>query len=212
MGLRKLILALLTAIFLGGPVVAQPVDPEKITQTIHLYDAVVAYPAPSWQRTADPTHASEFYRNQNGPTFILEQIPKGEKFEKWNRMYAVFAVKIQGLAFKDFINQTLAPFFSVCGKENFSVVPLQQQADAITLRILCQNSPSGPAKFGYGDGVGEVTLIRFGQVGSTFIKVYHHWRGKSFMATDPASWPVPAAELETMVKRFETIRFIGKPG
>ncbi|MFC3674184.1 hypothetical protein [Ferrovibrio xuzhouensis] len=173
---------------------------------------MAVYPAPSWQHSADPAKDSEFYRNQNGSSFILEQIPKGEKFEKWSRLYAIAAVKVEGLTLKDFINRSLAPFYNACGKENFFVTPLQQSAESVLLHVLCQNSPAGPAKFGYGDGVGEITVMRFGQVGSTLIKVYQHWRGKSFIATDTSTWPVPKEEVGMMMNRFTTIRFVGKPG
>lgn len=200
------------AAFSLAPAVAQPLDAPKISQTINLFDAVVIYPAPSWQRSTDPSKDSEFSRNQSGPSFILEQIPKGERFEKWSRLYAVAAVRVQGLTLKDFINQSLTPFYNACGKENFSVLALPQTHEGITLRVLCQNSPLGPVKFGYGDGVGEVTLMRFGQVGNTFIKIYQHWRGKSFIATDTATWPVPTAEVDMMMNRFEAVRFIAKPG
>ncbi|MEK9970295.1 MAG: hypothetical protein VW600_14240, partial [Ferrovibrio sp.] len=138
--MRKFVLPLIAfLVLLIQPAVAQPVDPSKITQTINLFDAVAVYPAASWQRSADPSKDSEFYRNQNGPSFILEQIPKGEKFDKWSRLYAIAAVKMPGLTLKDFINQSLAPFYNACGKENFSAIAIQQSAEGITLRVLCQN-------------------------------------------------------------------------
>jgi len=76
--------------------------------------------------------------------------------------------------------------------------------------IFCENSPNSPAGSGYGDGVGEITLMLISRYKNTLVKIYQNWRGKSFKLAEKASWPAKVSEVQEMIKRFNTIRISGK--
>lgn len=181
---------------------AQPID-NKVSQVITLFDAIASHPGPSWQST-DNLLGSEVNRSQQGPSFILEQIPKGEAFKSWKRLYGVFALKQPGLGLNDFINMSLAPFLNACGKENFFANVVEKKETSLLVRVICQNTPQAPPNIGYGEGIGEISLIWFGQSGSTLVKIYQQWRGAKFDANAIATWPVSTDELQGMSLRLST--------
>ncbi len=184
-------------------------DGYKVTHSTRVYDAVVSYPAPSWYQGKDPLNMSENYRNQQGPHFVLEQIPKGESFERWTRMYAVsgtYVGKGRTVPIDAFIDATVAGYVQMCGRENLAYSPLAQDQNSRTLLLYCQESSMGQAGIGYGPGIGEIALIRFFVVKNTLLKVYQEWRGKAFLARDESSWPVARSEVTMMVERFKEIQ------
>ena len=199
--------AALTAALSGNAAsAAGSFDPDKVTQSINIYEAVVAYPPPSWQTKANGIDEHEYNRQQQGPVFVFEQIPKGEKFNSWTKLYAVHGLYVgkaptkPGLDF--YVNASLGPFFQACGKENFSVQNLQNTPNAVSVVMFCTDSPNAPPGLGYGKGIGEIAVMTFRRHQSTFVKVYQEWRGDSFSLKDRASWPVNDAELKEMIRRI----------
>ncbi|GHD39107.1 hypothetical protein GCM10017083_00590 [Thalassobaculum fulvum] len=189
-------------------------DGYELTQHTRIYDAFISYPAPSWYQGKDPLDMSEMYRDQKGPEFILEQIPKGEAFNSWTRLYAVrgtYLGKGRTLPLDRYVNATLLGYVQMCGQENVGVSPVGQGGNFLTLLIFCQNSSKGQTDIGYGHGIGQITLIRFYAVRNTLLKVYQEWRGKAFLARDESSWPVPRAEVTMMIERFDGIEVSVSP-
>lgn len=184
---------------------------EKISHmTAKVFDATVIFPPPSWQGSSTDLSEHEIYRQKIENQFILEFIPKGEKFSSWSKLYAVLAIKSQNLSFRNFINASLGTFFEACGKENYRASLIEKLGSAVLLEILCTNSPKGLAKHGYGDGVGEVTIMWFGQLKDTKVKVYHHWRGDSFSKDDRATWPIGSEAYDKTVTEFKKIRLVNR--
>lgn len=180
-------------------------DPEKFNQVIKVFDTSVKYPAASWQddRLVD---SSEYYRNQQGPAFVFEQIPKGEKFESWSKLYAIHGQMNENLTFETYVKASLQVYFEVCGADNFKLQVLQKSDVHITVLIFCEDSPNGTMA-GYGAGVGEVTLMYLARPKTAFIKIYQHWRGDAYKAADQSSWPASMDEVQMMIKRFKHIAF-----
>jgi len=201
------------SIFISAGVVfgAFPVDAqqapnfEKAPQVIKIFEAIVSYPLPSWFKSPISLDQSEYYKDQKGPSFLLEQIPKGEKFESWSRLYAV-----HGNIYKDGKNILLdnyaianfGPLIKACGKENISIQRIHQNKQSQSYVVICRDTPHVPPGSGYGPGIGEVGLFRFLKLDNTFIKVYQEWRGKSLDFSDNTTWPVSQDELKVMIKRF----------
>ena len=187
---------------------AETFNPEKFNQVINIFDAVVIFPAPSWQTSMTPFAESELFRNQKGPVFIFEQIPKGESFEAWSQLYAVhgaYLPKADNLTIKKYANLNMEGFIQSCGRQNISITKLKDSASVLTILLFCAASPHGQSKLGYGPDKGEIALMTFRRQDDTFIKIYHEWRGKKFAAADESTWPVAPAVLNEIIRRFKGI-------
>jgi hypothetical protein len=183
---------------------ADDFDPEKVSQQVKIFDTMVKYPAPSWMDER-LLKASEYYRDSKPNTFIFEQIPKGEKFDSWTKLYAVTGTKAPQLDFKKFVWASLDVFAQACGKDNLKIQTVAAKEKQVMVVVFCEDSPNGPTQFGYGPGKGEITVMLFARPFDTHIKIYQHWRGESFDATDKASWPVSEDEVRMMISRFSGI-------
>ncbi|MEL3891964.1 hypothetical protein V6B08_16915 [Ferrovibrio sp. MS7] len=202
-----LLLALLAGCALAATSAAQTntaKTADKTTQTVRLFDAVAKHPGPSWQKYEEPLGGSEVNRQQRETAFIQEQIPKGDSFKAWKRLYGVVAQKLPGMPMQDFINQSLTPLVQACGRENFTATVQPLANDYTLIRVVCQNTPHIPVGSGYGEGVGEVGVFWFGKQGDTLVKIYQQWRGSKFSASQAASWPVSSEEVDTMTQRLST--------
>lgn len=187
----------------------------KVTQTTNIFDAEISYPPPIWQKKADGMiKESEVYRKQNGAHYIFEQIPKGETFDNWTKLYAVtgyFSPKIMTSHLATLSDATTENFLKLCGYDNLAKQSLSETTDEITYVLYCENSSKQPTNVIdgdklYGSEIGEIGLFTFRIVNKTFISIYHEWRGLAFIKEDPKTWPVSVAELTTMLKRFESIK------
>ncbi|MGJ3261171.1 MAG: hypothetical protein ACFE0S_16350 [Rhodospirillales bacterium] len=179
---------------------------DKTGREIDVFDTAVRYPAPSWQ-DKPRQGASEINRREEDASFVLEQIPKGDTFEDWSKLYAVHGQLAPSLEFPTYVNRSVGVFLRVCGKENFKFKPLQKAESTFLILIMCEDSPNGKDLAGYGPGVGEITLMAMARPYDTFIKVYHHWRGESFSTADKSSWPVTPDKLNMMMARFKNIEY-----
>lgn len=189
-------------------------DGYTLTQSIKIYDAIVEFPPPSWYRGKGSLDFSEIHKQQSGPQFVLEHIPKGERFEDWSRMYTLRGTYIgpqQHVPLENYVSSGIAPYAQACGRENLFVQGVVRDGNSQTIVIYCQNSPHGPKGIGYGHGVGAISLVRFFAVKHTLLKVSQEWRGKAFLARDESSWPVPRADLQMMIERFAGIGVFEDP-
>lgn len=197
---------------IASTVQAEQANSQKdVTQIINIFDALVQYPSPSWVTPEVPLHGSEYYRNAQGNQFIFEQIPKGEFFESWTKLYAIGGLYAPGVPLQSFVADSLGTYLKFCGKQHFRIQRVGVSENPFVVIIYCENSPNGPTKFGYGDGKGEITIMWIGHFKNTLMKVYQHWRGKRFSVLDKTSWPVNVAEVQMMARRFATIRVTPNP-
>lgn len=190
---------------LAGAATAQP---EKLNQTLNVYEAIVTYPGPIWYESGNPIDASEHYRQQNGPEFVIEQIPKGQKFETWTSMYAVrgyYLAARPDLTIDEFLGANLLiPYEQTCGRENIAIRVLERLPDRIMLLFLCQNSAGGPAGIGYRDGIGELAVYKAFKLKTTFVEVFQKWRGPRFVAGDNTTWPATVADVNHVIELIKT--------
>ncbi|MCR4379052.1 MAG: hypothetical protein NUV50_13275 [Rhodospirillales bacterium] len=213
LGYRKIAAIIFTGAWFVGlavstPHAQEPYNPDKVSQVINIFDAIVNYPSPSWQRSINIQNEHEFYRNQSGAQFIFEMIPKGEAFEAWSKMLVISGARLPDGTNMDlglFANSQIAPFAQICARESFSVQTLQASTDAVSVIVYCPDSPNGPKALGYGAGVGEIALIAFRKANRTFIKIAHEWRGPRFVGENQKTWPVDLKVLTNMVNRFKKI-------
>lgn len=181
----------------------------SFVQAVNVYEAMVRFPPPIWVSDGDPRAQSEYFRQQNGPQFILEQIPKGQKFESWSQLYAVrgdYLKADQDIPLDSYISMSLQVYVDICGQERISFKPLSGSGASRTILLLCEASPHAPQGSGYGKKTGEVAVFHFAKVKDTFVKVYHEWRGTRFSAQKPETWPVSVDTVQQTIDRLQTIR------
>ena len=113
------------------------------------------------------------------------------------------------LTLDQFMAQSVGVWRPVCGEANYQTwifnATDERHSDA---DLLPQKSQKCPAKYGYGSGVAEITAVALYKAGTTFVKIYQHWRGAKFEINDTKSWPVGEAELASVVNCFAGIRVV----
>ncbi|MDB9703842.1 hypothetical protein OAA86_07080 [Rhodospirillales bacterium] len=148
------ILAVITVAATLLPIVniieADEASVETASQVVNLFDAVAKYPVPSWFKPGNYFEQFEPYKEQKGATFILGQIPKGESFDKWSKLFAVLAYQSSNLTMEKLVNVMLNPIYQMCGKAHFSSKPVDRTPDGDTYIVTCQKTPNGRDKLDYG--------------------------------------------------------------
>lgn len=206
------VLALLAAVFLMANLLqsqgalAQTATGKSPTAIIQLFQAIVNFPPPEWQDPDNLLQGSEIARRQSGNTFVLEFIPKGQTFESWRQLYAVYALKSSGMELSDFVERSIVPFNQGCGEENLKTRTVSESEASVLVQIFCENSAGAPKEMGYGDGVGEIAVMWFGRYRQTFVKVYQQWRGPRFSEADPETWPAKQEEIDRVFRRMALVK------
>ncbi len=188
---------------------------EEVQSTVNLYGTTFIYGAPLWINTNDPNFKttdllkmSKNFRDQKGPSFILEAIPVNENFENWTTMFAVKAFNVGRKApMGAWEDNTLATFRQVCG--GLSIQYLEQQSDISLVQIICPKI-LGYNQDGYNDGVGEIGLFAFYVNNTTAISHYIEWRGNAFSPTNKAEWPVSEVIIQKAINDMKQTRAINE--
>ena len=203
--LARVLVLLITAGF-GQPGWAKKKpDMKYVRAAIKLFDATANIPVPGWQKSLDASHDSRIIQKRNKTDFLLEFIPKREKFERWTRLYAVRAEKNLKLSLAVAYKAQLAVYVRSCGLGGLKQQILKKSARLVFFVLFCPSSARGPKKFGYGPEVGEISLFWMAKHKATLVKVYHHWRGPRFDLKNMKSWPVSKAHVQDMIARFAAI-------
>ncbi len=185
---------------------AQPTEPGG--SQIRMFDAWAQFPYPSWHKTGNALAESQVSRQQHADTFVVAMIPKKDSFRSWTNQYTLFGTWREQLTLSKFINSSIGVFYKACGKQNFKLRKILRKPDAALVAVSCPNTPEGPAAYGYGDGVGEITLMWMGKFEKSYVKIYEQWRGPKFDARNAASWPVSKQVLDRSIQRFTGIRLL----
>ncbi len=180
-------------------------DPDKFSQVMTIFDTVVIYPASSWQDERG-LKASEYYRNAQPTSFVFEQIPKGEKFESWSKLYAVAGFKLPDLDLETFARASVGTYVQACATDKLKVQTVFAIDKRTMVIIFCEDFKDTLNNLGYKAGIGEITLMLLTQPFKTHLKIYQHWRGDSFDAADKSTWPVSEKTLQMMISRFVKIQ------
>ena len=192
--------------------VASDTSDYSLTSGIGVYDSVVSFPGLPWQSGATIEATTKIYKNQAGPQFIFEQIPKDQEFDSWRQMHAIFGLYDKRFSQIDpkvvldnLVGQDLSTYEKACGRRHLSYDLVERSGTHMLVALFCENSPNARAGSGYGDGVGEISIRKYFVVKNTFVKVYHHWKGGKFDRSDAGSWPVSWPDFEAMVKDFHKV-------
>ncbi len=204
---KKRTLLAIGALFVALTTLFSPVNAETHgTRTvIRLFDATVTLPMPNWQLDNDIAGSSEISRRENKSSFLLEFIPKGDSFTNWSRLYAVRADRAPSLSIAEAYDNQVGIYSNVCGGTNLKLQKLESDRSHILFVLICADSPRGPAKLGYGPGIGEIAVFWIGKRENTVIKIFHHWRGNSFDPGDQATWPASKSKVQEVIEKFGSI-------
>lgn len=179
-------------------------DSPTIMQTMQLFEGTIKFPLPTWQKIEDGLGDVEVSRKQEKNAFSLEQIPKGQAFDSWTRLYGVYGWYLPDYDMKRFIEESLNALSMGCKVQtrftlisaNSANIIMTYHCDDLT-DVLVQGGNSAESGFLY-----------ISQVNNTFAKVCQAWRGK---ADDLKAnkWPITKQAATDAVHDMQTIRFIG---
>ncbi len=197
MSARTCLIALSAAAVLGGPALA-----EDVTQVMNLWGVTLSFPPPSWVETvtdaANPAKTS-VSRQENENTFLFEMVQKAEGFEQWTKLYGVLARRGAEFSVASFEKDVLASYGQGCSEVKGEAIPGKRDGSFFVL--YCGAFRDNPK-------AGQVGVFRIVQLGPLTVRTYQEWRGAAFTVGQTEGLPVPAEEIEGMVKRFETVGLI----
>ncbi|MBN8196965.1 hypothetical protein [Thalassospira povalilytica] len=191
----------------SGKIKDVPEKPLEVTAVVNVYDNLVTYPMPLWVNPDSPTDIikeSKHFRDQKGPSFVLEQIPADQDFENWKQIYVVSGLYIgRDIPISKVINTYLSGFRQACMKRDVKFYQVKSPENTIV--AFCEKFYSATGLQGTMKDHGEVMVRRHFMSGGAIISVTYEWRGPAFNYADDSTWPVSEAEIKKVLKRFETI-------
>ena len=191
----------------GRDAMAQEVKPP--TQTVRLYDTTLTYPSPIWAATEEERLAmGTSQRQEEKDQIVIEEIRKTETLQNWTQMQRVTGARLpdaQQMALHDALDLAVASHLAVCDEDDFAAEVFEQHETSITFVVACGNTPNAPQDLGYGDGIGEISVVRLFLVKDTMVQVQYSWRGPEFDYKDPATFPVPLATVVKAAERLEAL-------
>jgi hypothetical protein len=180
----------------------------KLTQLIRVFDATVVYPPPLWITSQESLlKESAIYPQQNRNVFIQEQIKKTETLANWTEMLKVIGTQTpeaQKIGVRQAMDRSVSDYRGACGKGSLALQIVHQETTSALFTVLCGNTPNAPKAFGYGDGVGEISVARLFIVKNTIVQVQYGWRGTKFDIKKQATWPVAASVVARATTLLET--------
>lgn len=190
---------------LAGGLAGAEEPPQIIMKTLNV---ISHFPPPPWSTAKDLFDTSEIAQQQgktpNGTSaHIFEMIPKGESFEDWRNLYAIFAERPLTGDIDSIMNGQINLFARACTSAALAFEKkLSDQARLFV--IYCDAYKDRPV-------LGEVAAFRMELQGDTLVKLYQHVRVPAFsFDTVRDRPPVAVDSLRSMIVRVGNLR-LGKP-
>lgn len=199
--------ALLCGLFLTANASAsakeEPISQDtKITQTVKLYEGVLAFPAPIWVHKKEELKNINIAQRQNGNVFSLEQIPKDQEFESWKNLYGIYGFYLPEYDMKRFLNESLNALAMGCKVQAKSKL-VSAENGALVMTYFCSDLADALVVDGYNT---ESGFLYLSQVDKSFAKVYMAWRAKKeTMQTD--KWPMNEDTVRQAIQRLQQVRY-----
>lgn len=174
---------------------------QKASSVVNLYGVTFSYGIPPWVTPGENMlQQVKPFRDQKGPSFLMEFIPSDEEFESWNNMFAISAFRNNTPVPMTIWQQvSLDTLRKVC--VGYSETPLVQEEKVALVQVVCPRIAGVPLQ-GYDGDVGQVAVFAFLMHGGVLINHRMEWRGEAFDGDDRATWPVEPSELETVAQSF----------
>lgn len=168
----------------------------KIKRNINLHGVTLHYNSPPWSsgNKKDILNESRLSRQQKGPLFVIESIPKDQKFESWKTLFGIKANKYQTSPNIDqWVYSNLIVFKQNCNGYQSRLISKNKHfalvyvfCPAIKKTNLNQNK----------EKTGEIAVFSFFTLNRVAISHYLEWRGKAFTIANKNSWPVSENEFK----------------
>lgn len=203
---------ILGAMFLPAQLAAQEPQSPDIIYSIRLFDTVLAYAPPPWVTTPEDVANVETFRNQvktqNGTeAFVLEFIPKGESFEDWSRLYAVFAETPLDGTLEGYRNGQFQTYLNACTDAMWQISTSTPE-DVTLFSVFCPSYKNDPA-------TGEVAVFAMLMHEKTLVKNYYHMRVPAYRLEDlqgaPGDIPLPVDEVRRAMIAISRAQLVPAP-
>lgn len=184
---------------------------QKVSSVINLYGVTFTYGIPPWVTPGDTMlDQVKTFRDQKGPSFLIEFIPSDEEFESWNKMFAISAYRNTAPVPIDlWQNVSLDTLRKVC--QGYKETVLVKQEKVALVQVVCPRIAGVPLK-GYEGDIGQVAVFAFLMNGSVLINHRMEWRGAAFDGEDESSWPVEVSEVEAVAQALQGAKATGGAG
>ena len=195
--------SLVCVFFVGLVKQVQAQEAEDLTQTVRLYEGVLAFPAPIWINSKEELGDFQLFRNQSKNSFSLEQIPKKQSFENWSNLYGTYGWYLPDYTMKRFVAESINALAIGCQNKP-KVTTVSNDTGGLILTYHCDKL-ADPLVY---DGKNvESGFLFISNVKKSFAKVYLAWRGKQEdMNTD--RWPLNDVTIKESVSRMRRIRYL----
>jgi len=175
---------------------------------VMLYGNLLLFHGPSWVSSDENSLELSEVSRKNGKTFfLLELIPKNERFENWSKIFAVLAESNKTLTPEIIAEQTYSVYGGACNDTIVDHVQLAKsenssaQAAGYLFVIHCPNYRNAPQR-------GQITTYRILKSGDVTARIYQEWRGPAYDVQDKTSWPASFDEISLMVQRLSATLFV----
>lgn len=210
--MRQALAGLAALVLATSPAAAQsagalPFASEEGQLVLETLGQRLTLPPPDWAEDAASIEAlaeqiSTRFLEESGQAH-LEIYPRGEGEAFWSTLYGARVSNQTSMALADFRSVVINVYAQSCQPETVAVFQLEpDSADVLPpLGYVCGAYLDSFVDFA---GQGEVMVMGFYKSARGMGMVYQEWRGDAFDATDPASWPIPAAEVEGHLARLKS--------
>lgn len=176
----------------------------KVKLVLRLYDGVFSGPMPYWVHNIKQIQDVNRYREQKGNVFVMEFIPKTQKFTNWTRLYGVYGFYLPGMGMDKFVDISKKTFLEGC-KRGAEVKTLGSASDAVVLELSCAELDSAEP---INKEVGvEHAYLYLAHTGDSYTKVYQSWRGASAADTESPDWPTNPEINKQVIDGIRKMRF-----
>jgi hypothetical protein len=172
-----------------SPAVAQDFTDRMVVGT---FDHATSINLPPWVSEAAPLNFESYEElapTSTGEVYLMETIPKGESFNNWSELYALFAqTGVNGTA-ELYADQTLGDYSRACAELGMFKSP-DNTASKAQIMIYCGKYNDNPSQ-------GEVAFFNIQVVDGMLLKNYYHIRTEAFevSGSNPTS-PLSDAEIQ----------------
>jgi len=164
-------------------------------------------PAPDWldasaqQSGAIRPQINAVFRDADREA-VLEIYPGQETEALWNTLYGARLTIGTDLSLKAIRRTVMAGFAGDCRREVTGFFQLGAD-DGDNLGPLGMVCGAYDPRLSTVAGLGEITVMSFRREGDVVALVFQQWRGKAFVPSDPATWPVPTKTVETRARQLQ---------
>lgn len=187
--IRLLALILLLAV----PAAAQ--ETRIVVPTLGIQSHIAA---PPWTNMIGAVSDSEIKRTEGSTQFgtqyvLYEYIPKGQDFDDWSELYAIFAEAPLGGETALFRDGLIEGYADVC--IDLVTLPVADEAEQQIFIIVCPAYRDDPS-------LGEISIMHYRTEASTLVRNYYHRRGAAFDAGNRATWPMSDDDISNVLNRL----------